>query len=57
MDPLPSSLDKRHIREGVIVRWESEHGTGFLKNKGHAFKVLEGIVKDSDGYVDMEESS
>lgn len=56
-DPLPSTLDKRHIREGVIVRWESEHGTGFLKNKGYAFKVLEGIVKDSDSYVDMEEAS
>lgn len=56
-DPLPSTLDKRHIREGVVVRWESEHGTGFLKNKGHAFGILEGYIKDSDDYVDMEEAS
>lgn len=56
-EPLPSTLDKRHIREGVVVRWESERGTGFLKNKGFAFKVLEGIVKDDETIVDMEEAS
>lgn len=55
--PHESSLDNRHIREGVVVRWESEHGTGWLKNKAFAFGVMEGYLKDSADYVDAEESA
>lgn len=55
--PHASLLDDRHIREGVVVRWESEHGTGWLKNKGFTFGVLEGYLKDSAEYVDAEESA
>lgn len=53
--PRPSVLDHRHIREGVVVRYESEHGIGWLKNKAFAFGVLEGYLKESDEYVDAEE--
>jgi RNA ligase (TIGR02306 family) len=53
-----STLDYSHIREGVVVRVDTRRGeTFFLKEKSFEFKVLEGIVKDTDGYVDMEESS
>lgn len=55
--PHHSMLDSRHLREGVVVRWESEHGTGWLKNKAFTFGVLEGYLKESDDYVDVEEAS
>lgn len=55
--PYPSRLDKRHIEEGVVVRWESSHGTGWLKSKCFAFGLLEGYLKDSAEYVDTEESA
>lgn len=56
-DPLPSLLDARHIREGVVVRAESEHGTMWLKEKGFCFRLLEGICKESDDFVDTEEAA
>lgn len=53
-----SILDHRHIEEGVVVRVENPDGEVFwLKDKSFEFKVLEGIIKDSDDYVDMEEIS
>ena len=52
-----STLDSRHIREGVVVRIESSEGIKFLKNKSFAFGVLEGYIKDIDTYVDLEEAS
>lgn len=54
-EALPSRLDETHIQEGVVVRYESEFGTGWLKSKGFYFSVLEGILKESDSYVDTEE--
>jgi hypothetical protein len=53
----PSTLDSSHIREGVVVRVESDQGTWFFKNKSWAFGVLEGYIKDSDTYVDTEEAA
>lgn len=50
-----STLDVTHIREGVVVRVESPVGTTWAKHKSFAFKVLEGIVKLDDTYVDTEE--
>jgi hypothetical protein len=55
--PLPSTVDPSVIREGVVVRYESEHGTGWLKNKSFTFGVLEGYLKESDSYVDAEEAA
>ena len=55
--PHKSVLDERHIREGVVVRWESEHGIGWLKNKSFTFGVLEGYLKESDDFVDTEEAA
>lgn len=54
----PSELDTTHISEGVVVRVEPPKGKPYwLKAKGHNFKVLEGITKEDDEYVDMEEVS
>lgn len=53
----PSTLDSNHIREGVVVRVESENGTYWYKNKSFTFGVLEGYIKDNDDYIDTEEAS
>ncbi|RTK93181.1 hypothetical protein EKI60_06270 [Candidatus Saccharibacteria bacterium] len=54
----PSTLDQRHIREGVVVRFEDFNGkTSFLKNKSWEFGVLEGYLKNNEEYVDLEETS
>ena len=51
-----SVLDESHIREGVCVRIEKENGkTKTYKHKSFLFELLEGIAKESDDYVDVEE--
>lgn len=53
-----STLDNRHIREGVIIRAENPDGsTTFYKYKSFEFCVMEGIAKSQDDYVDAEESA
>lgn len=52
-----SKLDDTHIREGVVMRIENEYGTTFVKSKSFTFGLLEGYLKDSDDYVDLEEAS
>lgn len=53
-----STLDHTHIREGVVLRVENPSGsTLFLKAKSYEFRVLEGIIKSDDSYVDLEETS
>lgn len=46
-----------HLREGVVVRVDNGRNEPlFMKHKGYYFKVLEGIIKESDE-VDIEESN
>lgn len=53
-----SSIDDRHIREGMVLRVETPRGeTYFLKHKSFTFKVLEGMIKEQDDYVDTEEAA
>ncbi len=52
-----SCIDSRHMREGVVVRIESEHGMQVYKQKNHLFLVLEGIAKEADSYIDTEEAN
>ena len=53
---LGSKLDSRHIREGVVLRIETEEGPiTHIKNKSWEFGVLEGYIKEADSYVDLEE--
>ena len=51
----PSTLDDRHIKEGVCVRIEGGINNRTTKFKSFEFKFLEGIVKDS-GVIDTEEA-
>ena len=53
----PSTVDQTHMREGVVVRIENKDGVSFLKAKNHTFGILEGYLKDSESYVDLEEIS
>lgn len=53
----PSAVDPRHIEEGVVLRYEHASGSGWLKEKCYLFGVLEGYAKESDDYVDAEESA
>jgi hypothetical protein len=52
---IPSRLDPTHPEEGVVIRYESEVGTGWLKHKSFVFGCLEGYLKERDDYVDLEE--
>lgn len=52
-----SVLDDRHIKEGVCLRIEDENGIRIFKYKSFMFCLLEGIRKNSDEYVDLEEIS
>lgn len=51
-------IDSRHIREGVVIRVQSEghFEPSWYKNKSHTFGVLEGYIKDAE-VVDLEEIS
>lgn len=49
-------VGKTHIREGVVVRIVSNPSFRAYKMKGFAFKVLEGLVKDSAETPDTEEA-
>lgn len=51
----PDVLDDRHIREGVCALIHSKHGIKHYKHKSGLFKLLEGLAKDDDNYVDAEE--
>lgn len=48
-------IGKTHIREGVIARIENREKFTALKQKSFNFKVLEGIIKESD-VLDIEEA-
>lgn len=54
---MPEPLDDSHIAEGVVIRVDGASGTSFFKLKSWVFGVLEGYIKDSATYVDMEEAS
>lgn len=52
-----SSLDSRHIQEGLVVRSDSFKGTAFFKHKSFQFGIHEGYLKEKDSHVDLEEVS
>lgn len=49
-------VGKTHIREGVVVRITNRPKFTAYKHKNFAFKVLEGIIKDTASAPDMEEA-
>ncbi|GAA0082841.1 hypothetical protein [Clostridium sp. CTA-6] len=48
-------IGKTHIREGIVVRIDNKENFTAYKHKNFTFKLLEGIIKESD-ILDMEES-
>lgn len=51
---MPSTIDGRHVSEGVCVRRNNSVGFSVLKKKSYYFKCLEGLIKDA-GIADIEE--
>lgn len=46
------------MAEGVVIRVDTPDGhTRFLKKKSYAFKLMEGIIKSTDTYEDIEENA
>ena len=52
----PDPIGKTHIREGVVVRIVNRPKFCAYKHKNFAFKVLEGVIKDTANAPDMEEA-
>jgi hypothetical protein len=52
----PDPVGKTHVREGVVVRILNRPKFAAFKHKNFAFKVLEGIIKESADAPDMEEA-
>ena len=53
-----STVDPSHIREGVVFRVEAPDGTTeWYKYKSFEFLLMEGIVKDDETVVDIEEAA
>lgn len=52
----PDPVGQSHVREGVVVRIDNRSSFTAYKHKAFAFKVLEGIVKDTSDAPDMEEA-
>ena len=52
----PDPVGKTHIREGVVIRIINRPKFCAYKHKNFAFKVLEGVIKDTANAPDMEEA-
>lgn len=52
----PDPIGKTHVREGVVVRILNRPKFCAYKHKNFAFKLLEGIIKDTADAPDMEEA-
>lgn len=52
----PDPVGKTHVREGVVVRIVNRPKFCAYKHKNFAFKVLEGIIKETADAPDMEEA-
>jgi hypothetical protein len=52
----PDPVGKTHVREGVVVRILNRPKFTAYKHKNFAFKVLEGLIKDTAVAPDIEEA-
>lgn len=55
-EDLHDPVDPRHLKEGVVVRIVNRRKFTAYKSKTYEFKVLEGIIKDTESVPDMEEA-
>ena len=53
---IDDPIGKTHINEGVVARLEDKPIFTAFKKKSFAFKVLEGLIKESADAPDMEEA-
>lgn len=53
----PDFIDQSHIREGVCIRVDNGMNTAIYKNKSFNFLLMEGVIKDGEENVDIEEIS
>ena len=51
-----STLDPSHIREGIVLKMEDGNRFKAWKHKSFEFKVLEGIIKEKEDIIDIEEA-
>lgn len=51
----PSTIDQTHIREGNVLRIDKRNDCVVFKKKNFNFKVIEGIIKESN-VIDIEEA-
>jgi len=51
------SILGNHLEEGYCFRFENQNGMTIYKAKNPYFLILEGVLKESNDYVDAEESS
>lgn len=55
-EDLADPIGRTHVKEGVVVRIVNRHTFTAFKSKTYEFKVIEGIIKESESVPDMEEA-
>lgn len=55
-EDLVDPIGRTHVKEGVVIRIVNRRTFTAFKSKTYEFKVIEGIIKDSETSPDMEEA-
>lgn len=55
-EDLADPIGKTHVKEGVVIRIVNRRTFTAFKSKTYEFKVLEGIIKETETAPDMEEA-
>ena len=55
-EDLADPVGPTHVKEGVVIRIVNRRTFTAFKSKTYEFKVIEGIIKDSETVPDMEEA-
>lgn len=55
-EDLADPIGRTHVKEGVVVRIVNRRTFTVFKSKTYEFKVIEGIIKESESVPDMEEA-
>lgn len=55
-EDLVDPIGKTHVKEGVVIRISNRRTFTAFKSKTYEFKVLEGIIKETETAPDMEEA-
>ena len=55
-EDLADPIGRTHVKEGVVIRIVNRRTFTAFKSKTYEFKVIEGIIKESESVPDMEEA-